>query len=82
MPMLYIVAGISLYTINQWQPVLDEFLYFCILYSMIAMWARNMILIQLQFITKQKYRVFNRGTNFFIIMTVIFVAFKDRLVFS
>lgn len=38
------------------------------------MWSRNMINIQLQYITKQKYRVFNRGTLSFIVLCAIYVV--------
>ena len=41
-----------------------------------------MILIQLQFITKQKYRVFNRGTNTFLFFTIFYMVLGRFLPFS
>lgn len=45
-------------------------------------WSRNMINIQLSYITKQKYRVFNRGTNSFIVFCLIYVVFYEKLPIS
>ena len=43
--------------------------YYCLMFS----WARNMILIQLSFVTKQVYSPFNAGTLGFIIPSLLFI---------
>lgn len=42
-------------------------IYVYVIYIFMFMYARNMILIQLCSVTQQKYNVFNRGTNFYLI---------------
>jgi hypothetical protein len=48
-------------------------------YSLLFMWSRNMIDIQLNYIAKQRFRVFNRGTNIFIGLCFFYMIFKDYL---
>ena len=42
-------------------------------------WARNMILIQLYFITKQKYKVFNRGTNTYLLSFILYIVLSKLI---
>lgn len=53
--------------------------FYAFAYSLTLMWSRNMINIQLQYITKQKYRVFNRGTLSFLVLCGFFVLFHNIL---
>lgn len=66
---------LTLYTI----PNLTGQIFYPFYYSIMFMWCRNMILIQVQFITKQKYKVFNRGTNSFLVLTGIYILFHNYL---
>ncbi len=79
MPLLYISAGIAILLVYLSIPVLDGPVFYAFLYSIVFMWSRNMINIQLQFITKQKYRVFNRGTLSFLILCGFYVVFHRFL---
>lgn len=76
MPILYISTGITLYCFYYWYPQINHEIYHCLFYTLIAMWARNMILIQFQFITDQKYNIFNIGTNFFILTLLVAIIMK------
>jgi hypothetical protein len=46
---------------------------------LLFMWSRNMIDIQLNYIAKQRFRVFNRGTNIFIGLCFFYMISKDFL---
>lgn len=60
-------------------PNVSSGVFFLYYYAIMFMWCRNMILIQVQFITKQKYRVFNRGTNSFLALSAIYILFHNSL---
>ena len=46
-------------------------------YSLLFFWSRNMIEIQLYYVSKQKFKVYNRGTNIFMI-TLLAWAFLGK----
>jgi len=48
-------------------------------YCLLFMWSRNMIDIQLNYIAKQRFRVFNRGTNIFIGLCFLYLIFNEKL---
>lgn len=79
MPLLYVSAGIAMLLVYLSIPDLNERVFYAFMYSVVFMWSRNMINIQLQFITKQKYRVFNRGTLSFLILCAFYVVFNRIL---
>jgi hypothetical protein len=81
MPLLYFSSGISLYIVCVSTPDLSE-IFYPFFYSIMFFWSRNMINIQLYHITKQKYRVFNRGTMSFIAFCVIYFVFHKSLPIS
>ena len=53
--------------------------YYQIYYLIMFFWARNMILIQLYFITKQKYKVFNRGTNTYLLSFILYIVLSKLI---
>ena len=71
MPLLYISAGVCCLLFYLSQEFTAEYFY-PFYYSVMFMWSRNMIQIQLQFIIKQKYNVFNRATNMLIVSSVAY----------
>ena len=73
-PWLYISTGIAILVVYLCLPVLSSDVFYCFFYSLMFMWSRNMINIQLQYITKQKYRVFNRGTLSFLVLCGLYVV--------
>lgn len=76
--LFFFSAGSTLLTI--WMiPEVTSGVFFLYYYAIMFMWCRNMILIQVQFITKQKYRVFNRGTNSFLVLSAIYILFHNSL---
>lgn len=75
MPWLYVSCGIAILLVYLSIPVLDTHVFYSFFYSIMFMWSRNMINIQLQHITKQKYRVFNRGTLSFLVLCGFYVLF-------
>lgn len=75
MPWLYASAGIAILLVYYSVPVMDARVFYSFLYALTFMWSRNMINIQLQHITKQKYRVFNRGTLSFLVLCGFYVLF-------
>lgn len=74
MPWLYISAGITILLTYLSISDMTAPVFYCIFYSIMFMWSRNMINIQLQYITKQKYRVFNRGTLSFIVLCALYIV--------
>ena len=72
---LYFSTALSLISIFIIDNKIYEKAFYEIYYMMLFMWARNMILIQLYFITKQKYKVFNRGTNLFLFALISYMVF-------
>lgn len=79
MPLLYIYTGLILIGLYLVQNDIFTTAYFPIIYTLMFLWARNMILIQLYFITKQKYKVLNRGTNLFIFFGLVYIIFHSYL---
>ena len=79
MPWLYISAGITILLVYLSIDDLTTPTFYALFYSIALMWSRNMINIQLQYITRQKYRVFNRGTLSFIILCGFYVLFHRIL---
>lgn len=75
MPLLYVSAGIAILLVYLRIEDLNRPTFYAFFYSIMFMWSRNMINIQLQYITKQKYRVFNRGTLSFLILCGFYVVF-------
>lgn len=75
MPLLWISAGIAILLVYWSINNMDRRTFYAFFYSIMFMWSRNMINIQLQYITKQKYRVFNRGTLSFLILCGFYVLF-------
>lgn len=76
MPWLYVSCGVAILLVYLSIPVLDAPVFYSLFYSIMFMWSRNMINIQLQHITKQKYRVFNRGTLSFLVLCGFYVVFN------
>lgn len=63
---LLILTGIALFIVFLFDPVT----YYTknglqVYYSLLFFWSRNMIEIQLYYISEQKFKVYNRGTNIF-----------------
>jgi hypothetical protein len=84
--LLYPIPGILLFLIYTSNPQILDIAYYEIFYATMFMWARNMILIQLQYLTKQKFVVLNRGTlTFFFFMLgcllVQFIPISTQLYF-
>ena len=52
-----------------------------IYYSLLFFWSRNMIEIQLYYVSKQKFKVYNRGTNIFMFTLIGWVFFGKYLEF-
>eukprot|EP00919_Chromeraceae_sp_WS-2016_P039545 GHVR01094265.1.p1 GENE.GHVR01094265.1~~GHVR01094265.1.p1 ORF type:complete len:148 (-),score=3.29 GHVR01094265.1:28-471(-) len=48
--------------------------YYPLIYMLMFMWGRNMILMQLCYVVKQRFHTFNRGTIFFVITVVLYVC--------
>ena len=71
--LLYISTGVVLLVLYLFDTEIYSKIFFPFYYALMFFWARNMILMQLQFITKQKYRIFNRGTNTFVFFTMFYV---------
>lgn len=79
MTLLYFIsAGAVLLTLKSIDNI-DASTFYLFYYSIMFMWCRNMILIQVQFLTKQKYEVFNRGTISFLVLTGVYIQFHDYL---
>lgn len=78
-PLLYISAGIAIYVVHLSVPGMTAGAFYPFFYSIMFFWSRNMINIQLYHITKQKYRVFNRGTLSFLISCGFYAAFHQML---
>lgn len=79
MPLLYISTGIAILVVYLTVPVLTSTTFYAFFYSLMFMWSRNMINIQLYYITKQKYRVFNRGTLSFLVLSAFYAVFHNIL---
>lgn len=79
MPWLYVSAGIAILLVYLCIDDLTMPIFYALFYSIALMWSRNMINIQLQYITRQKYRVFNRGTLSFLILCGFYVLFHKIL---
>lgn len=79
MPLLYVSTGIALFLVNQVMIDWSRVSFYCFFYALAFMWSRNMINIQLYFITKQKFRVFNRGTLSFLLPCLFFFLFHQKL---
>ena len=73
MLLLYISSGVVLLALYLFDSEIYEKAFYPFYYALMFFWSRNMILIQLQFITKQRYRVFNRGTNTFFFFTILYI---------
>jgi|JI10StandDraft_1071094.scaffolds.fasta_scaffold139331_3 hypothetical protein len=71
---LYVSTGIAMLLTYLSIRDLNTSVFYCFFYSVMFMWSRNMINIQLQYITKQKYRVFNRGTLSFLVLCGLYVV--------
>lgn len=82
MPLLYISAGLAIFLVYYTLPTLSAQTFYGFFYAIMFMWARQMINIQLQYITKQKYNVFNRGTLSFLILCGIYIVFGKLLPIS
>ena len=50
-----------------------------VFYSLLFFWSRNMIEIQLYYVSKQKFKVYNRGTNIFMITLLAWVVLGNFL---
>lgn len=48
-------------------------------YSLLFFWSRNMIEIQLYYISGQKFKVYNRGTNIFVFTLVGYLVYGKAL---
>ena len=72
--LLYVSTGVILLVLYFSDREIYKKNFFPFYYTLMFFWARNMILIQLQFITKQRYRVFNRGTNTFLFFTILYIV--------
>lgn len=82
MPLLYISAGLCCWGFYSSVPEITAEVFYPFYYCLMFMWSRNMILIQFQFIVKQKYRVFNIATVMLIASVAIFYFGKDYLPMS
>lgn len=79
MPLLYISTGVAILFVYLTVPVLTSCTFYSFFYAIMFMWSRNMINIQLYYITKQKYRVFNRGTLSFLLLCGFYAVFHNIL---
>jgi hypothetical protein len=82
MPLLYIVAGASILAVYLSTPKFSGEVAYPFFYAIMFFWSRNMISIQLNYITKQKYHVFNRGTLSFVGLCGVYCFFRDQLPIS
>jgi hypothetical protein len=82
MPILYVVAGISILSVYLCVPKFEADVAYPFFYATMFFWSRNMICIQLNYITNQKYRVFNRGTVSFVSLCAIYCLFRRQLPIS
>lgn len=73
MPLLFLTAGVAIALVWYTLPHLSRWTFYSFFYAIMFMWSRNMINIQLQFITRQKYNVFNRGTLSFLLLCAVYV---------
>lgn len=77
---LLIITGIVLIFVH----LIDEDTYFKrnglqVYYSLLFFWSRNMIEIQLYYVSGQKFKVYNRGTNIFMFTFVGYLIYGKTL---
>ena len=77
--MLYVLTGAILLGLKLADDSIYSKVFYHIYYILMFLWARNMILIQLYFISRQKYRVLNRGTNLYLLFGLIYIMFANYL---
>jgi hypothetical protein len=82
MPLLYVVGGISMLSVYVSVPKFDAEVAYPFFYAIMFFWSRNMISIQLNYIIKQKYQVFNWGTLSFIGFCLGYYLFRNQLPIS
>ena len=79
---LLVITGVVLYLVYLFDP--NTFYTrngMQVYYSLLFFWSRNMIEIQLYYISEQKFKVFNRGTNIFILTLVGYLFWGNFLAF-
>lgn len=79
MPLLFICSGLAMYMVNSAVAQWTYISFYGFFYALAFFWSRNMINIQLYYITKQKYKVFNRGTVSFLIPCLFYYFFAEKL---
>lgn len=77
---LLVFTGIALVLVH----VIDSETYFNrnglqVFYSLLFFWSRNMIEIQLYYISGQKFKVYNRGTNIFLFTLIGYLVYGKAL---
>ena len=80
LPLTTTMAFLAIYFLGP-ERIYDK-IYMYLVYSLLFMWSRNMILIQVCSVAKQEYHVFNRGTNWFLLSTFGFVLISRFYNFS
>ena len=79
MLLLYISGGLCCLAVYAKTGGMTPEVFYPFYYCLAFMWSRNMILIQLQFIVGQTYRVFNVATNLLIVSVAIYYLCGDYL---
>lgn len=77
---LLVITGAVLYFVH----FVDSEIYFQknglqVYYSLLFFWSRNMIEIQLYYISGQKFKVYNRGTNIFVFTLIGYLVYGKAL---
>ena len=79
MLLLYVTGGLCCLAFYAKTASMTADVFYPFFYCLAFMWSQNMILIQLQFIVGQSYRVFNVATNLLVVSVVTFYLAGDYL---